>query len=319
MSEKIVVFIGMTLLWLLVPYGITMLLTGTAKAEEGVQKSGITVTYEKQGQALSMDLEEYMIGVLAAELPQDYDYEVYKAQAVIIRTNARKLAKEKQQLMAADLQMGYYSDEEMENSMGQQRYKEYRQRLQKAVQETYGEVLTYEGNYIDALYHNVSIGKTASALDVYGKDVPYLVSVDSNSDVEAKDYMHTSTYTYEQLLAQLQTDAAAMERDYGLRQDNYISQITIAEKSEGGYVKKVQLGTKAMTGEEFKNAFGLPSLYFYMEEMEGNLRIVCLGKGHGLGLSQFGANKMANDGKEYREILQYYYPKVEISQISSMN
>ena len=316
MSEKIVIFIGMTLLWLFLPYGITMLMTGTANAQEEAEQSGIMVEYEQQGQVLSMDLEEYMVGVLAAELPQDYNYEVYKAQAVITRTNARKLAKDGNQLSGAQLQMGYYSEAEMESSLGTQRCAEYRQKLKNAIRETYGEVLTYEGNYIDALYHSVSVGKTASALDVYGKDVPYLVSVASSGDVEAKDYMSNVTFAYEQLVEKLGGDAAAVQQNYGLSQDNYISQISISEKSEAGYVKKVQLGSQVKTGEEFRNMLSLPSLYFYMENLNGTLRIVSLGKGHGLGMSQFGANKMANEGKDYKDILKYYFQNAEISEIN---
>ena len=316
MSEKIVIFIGMTLLWLLLPYGITMLMTGTAKANADIDKSGIMVEYEKQGQVLTMDLEEDMVGALAAELPQDYNYEVYKAQAVIIRTNARKIAKDGNQLSAAQLQMGYYSEEEMKTSLGTQRCAEYRKKLQNAIRETSGEVLTYEGNYIDALYHSVSVGKTASAMDVYGKDVPYLVSVASNGDVEAKDYMSNVTFTYEQLVEKLGGDAAAVQQNYGLSQENYISMISITEKSEAGYVKKVQLGSQVKAGEEFRNMLSLPSLYFYMENLNGTLRIVSLGKGHGLGMSQFGANKMANEGNHYKDILNYYYKNVEISEIN---
>ena len=312
MSEKCVVVIGMSLLWLLLPYGITMILTGSAVGKDQIMPSGITVEYEQEGQVHKVDLEEYMIGVLAAEVPADYQFEMYKAQAVIIRTNARKLAGDSQKLLAQDLNMGYLSQEELKNSLGTQRYKEYYEKLKNAIMKTQGETLKYNGQYIDALYHSVSIGKTASAKDVYGKDIPYLESVSSSVDVEAKDYMQMETYNYAQLLEKLGVDEAAAQANYGINPQNFQAQLAVSEKSEDGYAKKVQIGTRTLSGEDFKNQFGLNSLYFYMENKDDGIRIICLGKGHGLGLSQFGANKMAQQGKNYKKILKHYYKGAEI-------
>lgn len=308
MSEKIIICIGMTLLMLFLPYGLTMLMTGYDKQQGTIRDSGIIVEYEIAGELKTADLEQYMIGVLLAELPYDYELAVYEAQAVITRTNARKLHKAGSNLLAQDLKVAYATEEDMKKQLGQTRYEEQLKKVKTAIGNTYGMVLTYGGNYIDALYHNVSMGQTASALDVYGKDIPYLTSVDSSADVEAKDYMQTVTFSYEQLVA-------LIGDQYGLTPENFLTEIAISEKSDAGYVKQVKLGTGSVTGEELKQLLSLNSLYFYMENQENQLKIVCLGKGHGLGLSWYGANQMAKQGKDVREILTHYYQGATVETI----
>ena len=124
MGEKFIICIGMTILLLFLPFGMTMLMTGYDKEGGEIKKSGIIVEYEEGGQLLTADLEEYMVGVLAAELPADYEEEVYWAQAIIVRTNARKLVQQGSNLKAEDLNMGYYSDEERREKLGETRYQE---------------------------------------------------------------------------------------------------------------------------------------------------------------------------------------------------
>lgn len=308
MGEKCIICIGMTLLMLFLPYGLTMLMTGYDKQQGTIRDSGIIVEYEIAGELKTADLEQYMIGVLLAELPYDYELAVYEAQAVITRTNARKLHKAGDNLLAQDLKVSYATEEDMIKQLGQTRYEEQLKKVKTAIGNTYGMVLTYKGNYIDALYHNVSMGQTASALDVYGKDIPYLTSVDSSADVEAKDYMQTLTFTYEQLVALLGDQ-------YGLTPENFLAEVAISEKSKGGYVKQVKLGTGNITGEEFKQLLSLNSTYFYMESQENQLKIVCLGKGHGMGLSLYGANQMAKQGKGVKELLTYYYQGASVEVI----
>lgn len=308
MGEKIIICIGMTLLMLFLPYGLTMLMTGYDKQQGTIRDSGIIVEYEIAGELKTADLEQYMIGVLLAELPYDYELAVYEAQAVITRTNARKLHKAGANLLAQDLKVAYATEEDMKKQLGQTRYEEQLKKVKTAISNTYGMVLTYGGNYIDALYHNVSMGQTASALDVYGKDIPYLTSVDSSADVEARDYMQTVTFSYEQLVA-------LIGDQYGLTPENFLTEIAISEKSDAGYVKQVKLGTGSVTGEELKQLLSLNSLYFYMENQEDQLKIVCLGKGHGLGMSWYGANQMAKQGKDVREILTHYYQGASVETI----
>ncbi len=336
MGEKIVIGVGMTLLLLFLPYGLSMLLTGYDKDAGEIKESGIYVEYEDGGTLKTIDLEEYLIGVLAAEVPYDYEEEMLKAQAVVARTNARKLATQGSNLKSDDLKMGYQNEEEMRGLLGETRYQEHYGKIRRAVAETSGEFLIYQGNYIDALYHQVSIGQTASAMDVYGQDIPYLVSVDSSSDVESKDYMATTVLEYQDVLnglnnlktevnteSSVQTEVnssgeavkTGVESIYGITSEQYSLQIEVAEKSEAGYVKKVKLGNHTISGEEFRQAFNIPSLYFYTENVEGKLRIVSLGKGHGLGLSQYGANQMARQGAGYKDILKHYYTGITIESI----
>lgn len=303
MGEKIVVWIAIVLVMLFLPYGVTMLMTGYDASAKTISPSGILVEYEEEGQVKVLDLEEYMMGVLAASVPVDYQLQTYEALAIALRTNGRRLQVQGKNVVGKDLASEYMNENQMKTKFGESGYLEQLQKIKKAIANTYGQVVTYQGDYIDALYHTVSIGRTASAKDVYHQDIPYLSSVESNMDVECKDYMQIVNYSKEELCTRLGLEVA-------------LDQISVSKTSNEGYVQKVKVGEQELVGEEFRQKCGLNSLYFYIEKQPEALRFVCLGKGHGLGISLYGANQMALKKKSAKEILEYYYTGVKVENIT---
>ena len=291
---------------------------------------GKDILVELNGLYKKMDVEEYTLGILAGVIPPDYDMETLKMQAVIVRTNLLKEMEEQGTKDAEDLSFSYISVEDRKEMWGRRKYDLYEKRMERAVVDTAGKVLKKEGNLILACYHEVSIGKTASAKEILGEDISYLQSVESGWDVEAKHYMNLVNLTWEELNTLLVGDKEKMtsqeeqqeldgkteeKRTEEAAEQSETSgkiEIQITESTENGFVKKVKIADKEYTGEDIMKLLELPSLNFYVEEQENGIRFVCLGKGNNLGVSQYGANCMAIEGKSMEEILQYYYQDVSL-------
>ncbi|MBE5923977.1 MAG: SpoIID/LytB domain-containing protein [Lachnospiraceae bacterium] len=261
---------------------------------------GKDILIEINGLYKNMDVEEYVWGVLAGVIPADYDKEALKAQAVVIRTNVLRQMEEKGTKDAADIDYHYMTEEERKEMWGRGRFDSCNRKLEKAVSDTAGLVIKKEDNYILAMYHEVSIGKTLGADEVLGEDISYLVSVESNEDVEAKDYMNVVEYTWDEVKGLLSFNG----------EEN--PDINVDDVTENGFVKSVTASGTNYTGEDFAKIFGLASANFYIESGDEGVRFVCLGKGVPLGMSQYGCNRMAIEGKKMEEILKYYYKDVSI-------
>lgn len=296
---------------LLIPYGITMVMTGvigTSEIPENYQ-AGIVISYIEYGKVKTIDLEDYVIGILASQISADFESEALKGQAIIIRTNVLNEMEKEKTKNGEELPFLYLSKEEMKEKWGEKNWEKYYKRLKKAVANTAGIYMTYDGEYIEAYYHPVSIGMTVSAEELLGKTIPYLQSVNSSKDVESKDYMNITEWEYikiQQKLAghKIKVDIQTLKES-----------LRIEEKTKLGYVTKMIVGNQEITGSAWAEYFELPSTNFYLEDYNGKLRIICLGKGRGLGLSQYGANEMAKNGSTYEEILNYYYQEIQLNKI----
>lgn len=310
---------------------------------------GKQVLIEVKGLYKHMDVEEYILGVLPGTISCDYDMEALKVQAILIRTNVLKEMNEKGTSDAADLSYDYLTVDERIELFGERDYERCEALFEKAVVDTAGKVLKQEGQLIMALYHEVSIGTTASAKEVMGEEIAYLQSVDSSQDVEAKHYMNVVTYTWDELQEieqgttvqeskseeveeseqskSVQTEAgkqsetgqneASKQAETGQmeeRKENKAEklELQVTESTENGYVKQLSVNGTIYTGEEAMEKYGLSSCNFYIEEVKEGLRFVCLGKGSCLGLSQYGANYMALNGSKMEEIIKHYYTNVTI-------
>lgn len=277
---------------------------------------GKNVLIEINGLYKSMDVEEYVLGVLPGTISPDYDEEALKTQAVLIRTNVLKEMLENNTSDAADLSYQYLTEEERREMFGELHYEKDEKRFERAVTQTAGKVIKQENSLIMALYHEVSIGKTASAKEIMDKDLSYLQSVDSSQDVEAKHYMNIITYSWKELGEKLQEGIGSQEAATETKEEKQVDgkiNIAVTESTENGFVKKLTVEGADLTGEEAMQQFGLSSTNFYVEEMEGGVRFVCLGKGNCLGVSLYGANYLALQGKTYEEIIQYYYKDVAVA------
>lgn len=338
MRKNIMLFLFLTI----IPYGLCLIFSlfceevrigqGDKEVENHLMNKNVLI--EINGLYKSMDVEEYLLGVLPGTIPADYDEETLKVQAILIRTNVLKEMEEKGSNDVADLSYDYLTVEERMAFFGKRNFKKYEKRFERAIVDTSGMVLRQEGTLIMALYHEVSIGKTISAKELLGEDVSYLQSVESNQDVEAKHYMNIVCYTWEELQALLSKmqgkeeevhNSVSPEEATGTGTENQEgaaeksteaavknATIKVEESTENGYVMKVSVDGTIYTGEELMQGLQLTSTNFYVEEMEDGLRFVCLGKGSGMGVSQYGANRMALEGKNAEEIIRYYLKKVSL-------
>lgn len=266
--------------------------------QEDTSSKQVTI-YRSNGNVVSMDLEEYLIGVVGAEMPASFQMEALKAQAVVARTYALKLLASGKKLTDTVSTQVYKDNNELKKLWGNS-YSTYYQKIKEAVISTKGVSVYYQGNYINALYHSTSNGKTEDANMVWGCSVPYLKSVDSKWDIQASSY-----------LREIKEDFTNALNLLGISSDTNI-QFEIISRDESGRVEKIKVGDKIFDGVTFRNLLKLRSTDFSIMVINNQVSITTKGYGHGVGLSQYGANGMAQEGYTYKEILKHYYTGVEV-------
>lgn len=295
-------YIAIIMIILLLPYVATMLFQGRAFVQE---TAGFRVSNEA---TLTEDRkEETLVGALAAAIPVSYPKEVLKAQAVLLRT---QLARENLADEAAFGTVKSYSIEEMKELWGIEEFPVYYDRLQSAVEETDGQIITYEGVPAYVPYHAVSAGYTRDPAGIFIEgEYPYLISVDCGTDVEADSFLSIKYYSAGEFNEMLTKAFGVTFED-----ETLLENIKTEETDRAGYVKALLLGTKKMSGEEFRQGMKFPSASFIIEEFEGNIRVVTKGRGHGLGFDQYQAKKLAEDGKQMKELLNYFFRGIRIEE-----
>lgn len=263
---------------------------------------------------------DYLYGAVASEMPPSYHEEALKAQAVACYTYAYKLRDHQNLSPSDDLKgghfkvdtsqnVGYMSEKAAREKFGSN-FTAYWEKIKKAVDEVYEEMVLYNNEPIIASYHAINSGKTESAEVVWGGSVAYLVSVDSGDDKNADGYKTENSFTAEELKQKF-TDVYS-----DIKFDNDKTKwVTAAKKSSAGTVTSIKIGNKTLAGKDVRTALGLRSSCFDFELKDDNFNFTVYGYGHGVGMSQFGANAMANKNKTWKEILQHYYPGTEIKKI----
>lgn len=287
-----------------------------------VEKILVYDSYNKTTKEI--DLEEYLKGVVAAEMPADFDIEALKAQAIAARTftYSRKIhAYESKAEVHNDADIctdfthcqAWISREAVMKKWGIFKASKNWNKIEKAVSETKGLIITYDEKVINALFHANSGGKTENCEDVWdGIQVPYLRSVESNGEDAAKDFKSAVTIRINDFIDKLKN----VYPEIKLNSKNVLENLKILEYTAGGRVKSLKIGDITMKGTDFRKLMGLRSANFKIDK-EGNdsIKITTLGYGHGVGLSQWGANYLAKRGGTYDEIIKYYYTGVEIASI----
>ena len=257
----------------------------------------VRVYREKTQKIETIPLEEYLVGVLAGEMPSSYDIEALKAQAVAARTYTLKKIKtnkEKEYDVVDSTNDQVYLDEEQLRNNWQQSYEQNINKIKQAVEETKGEYLTYKGEIIKAFFFSTSSGKTENCEDVFGENLPYLVSVASTWDENSPSYENTQQFTKQEFYKKL-------ELPY-----EEVLNIEI-KRNETNSINTIIINNKEIKGTEFRKKLDLKSTNVEIEQINNKIIITSKGYGHGVGLSQYGAKEMANLGYKYNEILEYYY------------
>lgn len=308
---------GIVISILLVPVLITMLFSGkVTNNEKGRVKQA---TAESDDSDKTYSVEEYLMIAMAGTIDLEMNMETLKSQAVILRT----WVYEKQQeckgngtvLSLDSLGIETMTLDQLKNKVSIEQYQTEVSNIENAIYSTKGQVITYGGAPILAYFHFANTGKTRSYEDAYGEKIPYLQSVESSADIESSVGISTKTLKKSEVLKKLK-EKYKLE---GVTEDTLLESLIISEKEESGYVHTVKVGSLAIKGEDFKSLFSLNSTNFYFEEKDENLRIICKGKGLGIGFSQYGANVMAEQGKSYEELLAYYYPGVQITRVDNLD
>ena len=264
------------------------------------------------GQVLELTMREYVVGAVLAEMPATYRSEALKAQAVAARTYAVR-QREKQsispdpELMGADISndsskyQAYFTPEQAKRFYGSG-YEAYLQKAEEAVDSTDRLIMVYEGEPIVAAFHALSGGRTESAETVWGSHVEYLIPVGSPDDENAPSYLEERNYSANELRKIL--EKSLPYADLSVSENEWIK---ISEISASGTVTKMTVGGSEISGADFRNFLSLRSANFTVEYVSGKFTITTRGYGHGVGLSQYGANSMAESGNTFEDILTYYY------------
>ncbi len=267
------------------------------------------------GKTVEVGDKEFCMGALAYEMPPSFEKEALKAQTVAIYTHFCRLREKQRQNpekelkgadFSADLKKGeiYLTDEVLKEKWGSL-YDDSAKKVKTAVDDVFGEVLTSGGELIDACYHAISSGTTENSEDIFGFECDYLKAVASPWDTAAPDYMTSASFT----TAEFKEKLRSYDINFSGKAEDYIKDISI---TSSGSVKTLKICGKELTGSEVRQAFGLRSAAFTIKYANKKLIFTVKGYGHGVGLSQYGAQGMAQQGADYQEILKYYYRGVEL-------
>lgn len=267
--------------------------------KENIKKNEITVTvYRNNGKIINLELEEYVLGVVGAEMPASFNIEALKAQAILARTYALKSIKNGKKLTDTVSTQAYKDNSELQK-LWKNDYTKYYEKIKKAVNETKGKVILYNNEYIDAVYHSTSNGKTENSKNVWKNILPYLVSVDSSWDKNVKSYKKETIFEINEFCNILKLDV-----------EEPITYEII--HNETGRVRQITINNKTFSGTEFRNLLKLRSADFEIEINDEKVKVTTYGYGHGVGMSQYGVNEMAKRGYSYIQILKHYYTGVVI-------
>ncbi len=296
---------------LTVPFVTSLFIPHTSPAIEISEKdTTVSVFNHLENATYNMNMEDYLIGVVAAEMPAAFEVEALKAQAVAARTYT--MYKSSQNDHSADICtdfnhcQAYLSENEMRTNWGLD-YDMYFAKIKDAVYSTRGEYLTYNNEPIMAVFHSMGGGYTQNSGDVWSSQLPYLVSVPSPGEEAAVNYNTTLTIPFSEF-------CATIKGKYPKASINSFLDVSQPSLTESGHVKSIIIGSVSIPGSEIRTLFNLRSTKFNLTFSDNNVTFHVSGYGHGVGMSQYGANAMAKEGKTYKDILSHYYQGVTFSE-----
>ncbi|MFA7411454.1 MAG: stage II sporulation protein D [Tissierellaceae bacterium] len=292
------------------------------KLNKKIDKLKIYNNYSKEVEEIPID--DYIKGVVAAEMPAEFHMEALKAQAVAARTYAifrsLKYPQGHPDHLGAALCNGvhcqaYLSLEELEDIHGSSWVENYWAKIEEAVDTTRNLGIFYDGEIIEPLYHSTSGGWTEDAREVFALSLPYLKSVPSPNEEEAPRFKSILTMAIDDFIAKIKSAYPKVN----ISRENIHEKIKLIDKTMTGRVKKVSIDGIVVEGRDLRDLFDLDSTSFIIT-LDTSLNIIEIetrGYGHGVGMSQWGANGMAKNGSDYEEILRHYYTGVEVKEIGN--
>lgn len=290
----------------------TSQVTSSEQGGSDSEKNEVKVYISSEQKTLTMDCTDYITGVVAGEMPAEYGEEALKAQAVAAYTYLcrKKTENAKEEYDITDdhtIDQAYISKEKRSEKWGD-KAPVYEEKIASAVRSVSGKVITYNNELILAAYHAISPGKTETANNIWGKDLPYLQAENSVGDLLAPEYLSEAVFTVADFTERLKKLGATPTGD----PQTYIG---ASLKSDSGTVLKINLCGKEISGTDIRTAFGLRSAAFELSfNSEKGFVFAVKGYGHGVGMSQFGANYMAQQGSTYIQIIEAYYRGAKITE-----
>ena len=271
------------------------------------QKKETIVRIFRNNTVENINIEDYLIGVVSAEVPASFEEEAIKAQAVAARTYALKQMQNRKNeaydVTDTTSSQVYQSDEQLKNKW-KDNYEAYRSKIKKCIESTNGEYLTYNNEIIYAFFFSTSNGKTEDNKNVFGQDLPYLKVVDSSFDQsETTNFISKKSLSLNEFYQKL-----------GLSYNDNLT-ITNKELTDSGRVKNITINNISFKGTDIRSKLSLRSTDFNIERDNNNVVITTKGYGHGVGMSQYGANALAKQNKNYKEILNYYYQGTNLQKL----
>ena len=289
--------------------------TTSEKSKPTEEEKYISVMSSSNGKIQKLGMREYIIGCVAAEMSADYHTEALKAQAVACYTYAKKTCEQNEKHKdsslgdaditdSPDTHQAYLSEKQRKEKWGE-KSEEYEAKISAAVDAVFGNYLTFNGETALAVYHAISAGSTQSAKGMWSAEIPYLISVESPGDRLSPNYMSTAKFSESEFKKIAKKCGAILSGEA----DEWL---TKTEKTDSGYVTSVTLGNDKIAASKIRDEFGLRSLCFDVAYTGDEFVFTCRGYGHGVGMSQYGADYMARQGLSWKEIINHYYPGTEI-------
>ncbi|MBR5520944.1 MAG: SpoIID/LytB domain-containing protein [Oscillospiraceae bacterium] len=281
---------------------------------ETAESKNITVIDSNTGQLLELSLTDYLIGAAACEMPVTYEAEAIKAQMIAIHSyyeyckrNPRYLENDYISVDESRMQ-GYASTARLQQYWGINYY-DYYNKFARCAQEVKDMLLTYNMEPALTTYYAVSCGKTRSSREMWGQNLDYLTTIESTFDGISDDYLQMNSFTVSEMYTILKSTFPFLE----IEEDTPEKWFGNIIYNESGYTKFIPVGTDNIPGDQFRTALNLPSSCIMIFFEDGKFSVATKGYGHGVGMSQFGANQLSQQGKTYKEILSYYYPGTQLN------
>ena len=282
------------------------------------QYGTIRLLHAKTGEVEELNIDDYLLGVVSAEMPANFEEEALKAQAVVARTYTvytiqNNVGKHPDADICDDSGccQAWITKEDRLNRWDESERESNWSKIENAVYSTAGEIITYEGNPINAFFHSNSGGKTEEVSNVWGgTDLPYLQSVETSGEDAYSQYASEVSFTKQEFETKVKESHSDFTIDY-----NSPDCIKILEYTDGNRVKTVKIGNLELSGVEVRTMLGLRSANFDVVIDGDNIKFSVKGYGHGVGMSQTGADALAKQGSNYEEIIKHFYTSVEITNL----
>ncbi len=275
----------------------------------------IKLLHKDSNEIEEIDLDEYLYGVVSAEMPASFEEEALKAQAVVARTyTIYKIVNNDGKHGDSDICddstccQAWISEEERKERWDEEEREDNWNKIVNAVNNTQGKIITYEGKPINAFFHSNSGGETEAPINVWGgSGYPYLQSVSTSGEDAYSQYSSEAEFTEKEFEEKIKEEHSDFTIDFDEKDC-----IKIEEYTEGNRVKTIKIGNLELSGVEVRNIFGLRSANFKVSIEENKIKFEVIGYGHGVGMSQTGADSLAKEGKNYEDIIHHFYTNVEI-------